>query len=121
MKETLEILTSYMELYECSEEEKREFLKSQEIQMYALLRDRLTYPELVELQIILENIYTGFEEKDKIDFNEYIYFINKKYLEQICNLYELEECSRKKEIIYGICTIIAMDPKEVVNNYLINN
>lgn len=116
MKDTLEILSTYLELLEVPKEKASRLLKSKEIQLYAYLRDKLTYTELLDLEIVLNNIYNGVENKNKINFNEYC-LIDKKYKTSACSLL-LHNCISSKYCMYALSTIIAMEPKEVALNYL---
>ena len=116
---TLELLKITMELYDIPKKEIQSFLNLERIQLYAFLRDRLTYPELIELQIILNNIYNNVENKDKIDFTEYCP-ISLKHQEKTCTIL-LNKCLKDSNCLLAICTIIAMEPKEIIENYLYYN
>ena len=119
MKDTLEILKTYLELLEVPKDKITSIISSKEIQLYAYLRDKLTYVELLDLQITLNNIYNGVENKNKINFNEYC-LIDKRYRTSTCNLL-LHNCISSRNCMFALSTIISMEPKEIALNYLTSN
>ncbi len=120
-QETIDVLKSYMDLYEISKKESERFLNRPDIQLYCLLRDKLTYPELVDLQISINNICNNEESMNKIDFREYL-FLNDNDIQRAMELFNID---KKGNIINNkkfcaIATIISMEPKNIIDNFLIN-
>ena len=119
MDKTLDLLKAYLEIFNVDRNNIKEFLTQEKIQLYSIIRDKLTYAERVELEIILNNIYNNYESKNKIDLSKYIH-LNKKLIDKTEKIM-LDRCISKKDCIFALCTIINMEPKEVVSNYLTNN
>jgi hypothetical protein len=119
MNNTKELLDVYLDLYDVPKRQKKTFFESKAIQLYIYLRDKLPYTDLIELQIVLNNIYYGQESEKKINFNEYLH-VEDKYIKDVCTVFELDKCPRSKKTILAILgSIIAMEPQEVVVNYLL--
>ena len=113
MSSTLNDLSTYLKLFNLDTPTISKTLNRTDVVAYCLLRDKLTYAELLELQIILKDIYYSQESK-KVDLSKYIN-LNKYEIKKISNIFKL-----KTNTPLEIASIIQMTPQELSFN-LVNN
>ncbi len=110
MSTTLDDLTTYLKLFQLDSRTISTILRREDIIAYCLLRDKLTYAELLELQIILKDIYYHQANPNKIDFSKYIH-LTASEIKKLSNIFHL-----KSNTLLEISTIIQLTPKELAFN-----
>ena len=114
MSSTLNELSIYLKLFNLDTITISNILNRAAVIAYCLLRDKLTYAELLELQIIFKDIYYSQESKE-VDLSKYIK-LNKNEIKKLSSIFHL-----KTNTLLEIASIIQMTPKDLsfnlVNNY----
>ena len=110
MPNTLSELTTYLEMLEISKKDINKILSRDDIVLYSILRDRLSISELLELQIILKNVYNKSENPLDIDFSKFI-SLDKSKIKLVSELLNLKTTSNLE-----LSTIIQLDTKELAFN-----
>jgi len=110
MSNTLDELSDYLKLFQVNPRTISSILRREDIIAYSLLRDKLTYAELLELQITLKDIYYHQASPNKIDFSKYIK-LTKSEITKLSNIFNL-----KTNTLLEISTIIQLTPKELSFN-----
>lgn len=110
MSNTISQLHNYLKLADIPKSSINTILKRNDILLYSLLRDKLTHSELLELQIVLKDIYYKQDNPVLVDFSKYISLnhIEKKIASDILNL--------KTNSLLELATIVQLPPKELVYN-----
>ena len=111
MSSTLKDLFTYLKLFKLDTPSISTSLNRADVIAYCLLRDKLTYAELLELQIVLKDIYYSQESKE-VDLSKYIK-LNKHEIKQLSSIFHL-----KTNTLLEISSIIQMTPKELSFNLL---
>ena len=109
MSSTLNNLSTYLKLFNLDNRAISTILNRLDIVTYCLLRDKLTYAELLELQIIFKDIYYSQESKN-VDLSNYIK-LTKTEIKKLSNIFKL-----KKDTLLEIASIIQMKPLELATN-----
>ena len=113
MSSTLNDLSTYLKLLNLDTPTIYKALNRSDVVAYCLLRDKLTYAELLELQIILKDIYYSQESK-KVDLSKYIK-LNKNEIKKLSTIFDL-----KTNTLLEIASIIQITPQELSFN-LVNS
>jgi hypothetical protein len=113
MSSTLNDLSTYLKLFKLDTRTISKILNRADIVAYCLLRDKLTYSELLELQIILKDIYYSQESK-KVDLFKYIK-LNESEINKLSNIFKL-----KTSTPLEIASIIQITPQDLAIN-IVNN
>ena len=113
MSSTLNDLSTYLKLFNLDNRTISTTLNRADVVTYCLLRDKLTYAELLELQIIFKDIYYSQESK-QVDLSKYIE-LTKSEINKLSNIFKL-----KKNTLLEIASIIQMTPQELSMN-IVNN
>ena len=113
MSTTLDELSTYLKLFQRPSRTISSIFYREDIIAYCLLRDKLTYAELLELQIVLKDIYYSQESKE-VDLSKYIK-LNKHEINKLSSIFDL-----KTNTFLEIASIIQMTPQELSFN-LVNN
>lgn len=110
MSNTLNELSTYLKLFQIPSRTISTILRREDIVVYCLLRDKLTYAELLELQIILKDIYYHQASPNKIDFSKYIN-LTASEIKRLSTIFDL-----KSNSLLEISTFIQLPPKELAFN-----
>ena len=113
MSSTLNDLSTYLKLFNLDTPTISKTLNRSDVIAYCLLREKLTYVELLELQIIFKDIYYS-QESEQVDLSKYIK-LNKNEIKKLSNIFHL-----KTDTLLEIASIIQMTPQELSFN-LVNN
>ena len=113
MSSTLNDLSTYLKLFNLDNRTISTILNRADVVTYCLLRDKLTYAELLELQIIFKDIYYS-QESTQVDLSKYIE-LTKSEINKLSNIFKL-----KKNTLLEIASIIQMTPQELSMN-IVNN
>jgi hypothetical protein len=113
MSSTLNDLSTYLKLFNLDSRTISKILNRADVVSYCLLRDKLTYAELLELQIIFKDIYYSQESK-RVNLSKYIE-LTKSEMNKLSNIFKL-----KKNTLLEIASIIQMTPQELAMN-IVNN
>jgi len=117
MSSTLNDLSTYLKLFNLDTPAISTILNRSDIIAYCLLRDKLTYVELLEVQIVLKDIYYSKDPKNeskRVDLSKYIK-LNKNEIKKLSSIFNL-----KTNTLLEIASIIQMTPQELSFN-LVNN
>lgn len=110
MSNTLNELSTYLKLLKLDSRTISAVVHRDDIVAYCLLRDKLTYSELLELQIILKDIYHHQATPNKIDFSKYIK-LTKSEIKKLSKIFHL-----KSNTLLEISTFIQLNPQELAFN-----
>ena len=110
MPNTLSDLVTYLEMLDVPKKDINHILSRDDIILYSILRDRLSTSELLELQIILKNIYNKSENPLDIDFSKFV-SLDKSKIKLVSELLNLKTTSKLE-----LSTIIQLDTKELAFN-----
>ena len=110
MPNTLSDLITYLELLDVSKNDINKIIKRDDIVLYSILRDKLSTSELLELQIVLTDIYNKRENPLDVDFTKFIN-LDKKEKKLVNNILQL-----KTNSLLEIVTIIQLDTKDLAFN-----
>lgn len=110
MSTTLDELSTYSKLFQLPSRTISSILYREDIIAYCLLRDKLTYAELLELQITLKDIYYHQASHNKIDFSKYIK-LTENEIKKLSTIFDL-----KSGTLLEISTFIQLTPKELAFN-----
>jgi hypothetical protein len=110
MPNTISELITYLEMLDISKKDISKIISRDDIVLYSILRDKLSTTELLELQIILKNVYNRSENPLDIDFTKFVE-IDKKERKLVGDLLNL-----KTNSVLEIATIIQLDSKDLAFN-----
>jgi hypothetical protein len=113
MSSTLNDISTYLKLFNVDNYSISKIVNRADVVAYCLMRDKLTYGELLELQIILKDIYYSQESK-KVNLSKYIK-LNKSEIKKLSNIFKL-----KTSTPLEIASIIQMTPQDLAIN-IVNN
>ena len=110
MPNTISELVTYLEMLDVSKKDISKILSRDDIVLYSILRDKLSVSELLELQIILKNVYNKNENPLDIDFSKFVE-LQKKERNVAADLLNL-----KTNSVLELATIIQLDTKDLAFN-----
>jgi hypothetical protein len=110
MPNTISELVTYLEMLDISKKDISKIISRDDIVLYSILRDKLSNAELLELQIILKNVYNRNENPLDIDFSKFVE-IDKKERKLVADLLHLKTNSALE-----LATIIQLDTKDLAFN-----
>jgi hypothetical protein len=110
MPNTISELVTYLEMLDVSKKDISKILSRDDIVLYSILRDRLSVSEVLELQIILKNVYNKNENPLDIDFSKFI-SLDKSKIKLVSQLLNLKTSSKLE-----LSTIIQLDTKDLAFN-----
>lgn len=110
MPNTISELVTYLEMLDVSKKDISKILSRDDIVLYSILRDKLSVSELLELQIILKNVYNKNENPLDIDFSKFVE-LQKKERTVAADLLNL-----KTNSVLELATIIQLDTKDLAFN-----
>jgi hypothetical protein len=110
MPNTISELVTYLEMLDLSKKDISKIISRDDIVLYSILRDKLSTSELLELQIILNNVYNMSENPLDIDFSKFV-SLDKSKIKLVSELLNLKTTSELE-----LSTIIQLDTKELAFN-----
>jgi hypothetical protein len=110
MPDTISDLVTYLEILDVTKKDISKLISRDDIVLYSILRNKLSTAELLELQIILKNVYNRSENPLDIDFSKFVE-IDKKEKKIVSNVLNL-----KTNSVLELATIIQLDTKDLAFN-----
>jgi hypothetical protein len=110
MPNTISDLVTYLEMLDISKKDISKLISRDDVILYSILRDKVSTSELLELQIILNNVYNRSENPLDIDFSKFV-GLDKKERNLVADLLKL-----KTNSVLELATIIQLDTKDLAFN-----
>jgi hypothetical protein len=110
MSKTINDVKNYLQLLNIPNAKINKLINRDDIAIYSFLRDRLTYSELLELQVFLRGVNNGTEKRSDKYFEKYV------DLEKDQRKLVKEKLGLKSISNLEIASIIQMEPRELAIN-----
>jgi hypothetical protein len=110
MSKTIEDIKIYLQLLNIPNAKINKLINRDDIAIYSALRDRLTYSELLELQVFLRGVNNGIEKRSNKYFEKYV------DLQKDQRKLVKEQLGLKGSTNLEIVSILQMEPRELAIN-----
>jgi hypothetical protein len=110
MSRTLSDIHTYLKMMNLPKGKITTFLDRSDVVLYSTIRDLMTESELLELEIVIKDVFNNAENPLEIDFTKYI-SLDKKQRKIVSSMLDLKTTSALE-----IATIIQMSPKDLAFN-----
>jgi hypothetical protein len=115
MSRTLSDLHTYLKMLNFPKNRINTFLDRSDIVLYSNIRDLMSETELLELEIVLKDVFNNIDNPLEIDFTKYI-SLDKKQRRIVASMLDLKTTSPLE-----IATIIQLPPKQLAFNIVNHN
>jgi hypothetical protein len=115
MSRTLGDIHTYLKMMDVPKTKINTLLDRSDVVLYSNIRDLMSESELLELEIVLKDVFNNVENPLEIDFSKYI-SLDKKQRRIVASMLDLKTTSPLE-----IATIIQLSPKDLALNIVKHN